>query len=119
MPVEVTLVYGDQVYAEAVADAIRANGHNVLCFTDPLPTLQYIEAATEPLALLTGVRFGTGRLHGIALGLMARWKHPGTKLLFIVTADDADHAREIGRIVPAGSEPAEVAAVFEDLLLEE
>lgn len=119
MPVHVTIVNADQNYANAIADEVRKNGHSVVSFADPLTALQFIEDAAPPGALITGVRFGTGRLHGVALGLMARWKHPGTKLLFLVSSEDAEHAREVGPVVPTGTDAAEVAALFERLLLED
>lgn len=80
--------------------------------------LQFLETIREPSALVCCVRFGPGRLHGIALGLMARRKHAGTKILFLSAADDAEHAREVGRVVAASAPPRAVAQALEQLLRE-
>jgi DNA-binding NtrC family response regulator len=115
----VTIVHIDDRIAEDLADAIRRNGHDVACFTDPMAALRFLEATGEPSTLITGIRFGLGRLHGIALGLMARRRHAGTKILFISEAEDAEHAHEVGRVVAAGTAAQDVAEALEQLLLED
>lgn len=83
-----------------------------------MAALQYIENAKTPSALIACVRFGAGRVHGIALGLMAQRKHPGTKILFMSAPEDAELAREVGSVVSDTASAADVAWALEQLLLD-
>jgi DNA-binding NtrC family response regulator len=115
--VRVTIVHSDQDIAEAVGGAVRQNGHEVTCFTDPMAALPFIEDARRSFALIACVRFGPGRVHGIALGLMARRQRAGTKILFMSEPEDAELAREVGSVISAAASAAEVARALEQLLL--
>lgn len=98
------------------AAAVGRNGHQVTGFTDPIMALRAIEDAAEPPALVAGIRFGEGRLHGVALGLMAIRKHPGAPVLFIAAPEDVEHTLGVGQVIPAGCTATEIAAALELLL---
>lgn len=110
------IVHTDEELVHAASAAVRRNGHAVSGFTDPIVALHAIEAAMEPPALVAGIRFGVGRLHGVALGLMAARKRPGTPVLLLASSDDAGHAKGVGRVIPADSPPQAIADALEGLL---
>lgn len=94
---------------DAVADAIRGNGHTVQAFDDPLPALDALEQPRRVELLITGVRFAPGKPNGQSLALMARMKRPGIKAIFICPPEEQQHIADLGQSL---APPVDVQAVI-------
>lgn len=110
----VVLVHPDDAVAAAIAEALRRCAYSVWAFSDPINALSFVEL-TPPDALVTAVRFGAGKLHGIALSLMAGLRRPGLKALLLVEPRDRVHTDPLGEYLPAPGDPSSVVEVLDRL----
>lgn len=111
----VVVVHPDPAHGCAITEVCRASGFDVIAFTDPIDALSHIERSAID-ALVTAVRFARGALHGIALALMARYRHTGLKVLLIAEPRDQAEAQRVARCVPAPGDPASVADMLHHLI---
>jgi DNA-binding NtrC family response regulator len=96
MPARVVVVLDEPRFADKTASALRAQGHDALALADPMTALDLLEKAERLEVLITCLHFPPGKPNGIALGLMARSKRPGIRVLFVGPADLEKHAEGIG-----------------------
>src|SRR4051812_17295986 len=82
MPARVTVVHTDPTLID-LAPALRADGHDVALFTDPLAAWDALGGARRIEALITRVEFGPNLPHGLALARAARMKIPGVRVLYV------------------------------------
>lgn len=116
MPAQVVVVLQDSAVVDAVTNAIRANGHTVQPFTDPILALAAVERAKRMALLITCVQFPPGKPNGRSLALMARQKRPGIKLIFICEPRQEQYVADLGPRLPPPVEVPKVAALAEQLL---
>ena len=83
MPARVVLAHADLTLVEGASGALAAAGYEVASFVDPMAALAALERAEKIELLITGVDFGKGKLHGIALANMARARRPDVRVLFV------------------------------------
>ena len=84
---------------------------------DPLAALAAIKASSRVRVLVTGVMFGTGKLHGVALARMVRVKRPRTKVVFVAREEYAPHAEGLGVFLPMPLNPDIFVATVSRLLV--
>lgn len=118
MPAQVVVVLDDADTVRALTNAIRANGHTVQPFTDPLAAMNALEGAKKAELLITCIAFPTGKGNGRSLALMARYKRPGIKLIFLCHPRDEEHIGDLGRCLPLPVDVPKVVGLAERLLAE-
>lgn len=110
MPAQVVVVLDDSNALDALTDAIRASGHSVQPFTDPLPAMDAFEDAEQAEMLITCLKFPAGKGNGRSLALMARSKQPNIKLIFLCGPEDEPYTPDLGHCLPL---PVDVPRVVE------
>jgi len=111
----IVVVHPDAEHGSAIASACCALGFKASRFTDPIDAISYIERS-PPRALVTAVWFGEGKLHGIALTLMARLRNPSLTTLLIAEPLHQAEAQRIAECVPAPGQPAVIAETLSRLI---
>ena len=106
MPATVVIVYDNGQVRSAALLAIRAAGHDVAAFADPMTALNAVEKDSRVRVLVSRIDFGPGQLNGVALAQMLRVRqisqdgksslHP----IFIDLAENGRHAQGVGSFVP-------------------
>lgn len=110
MPARIVFVHDDPAFTEPAASALGAAGHTVAAFTDPMQALNALEAAREAELLITRIDFGPGKINGIALARMARFRRRGIRVLFMAPSGMEKHAAGLGELLP---QPTDVADLIE------
>jgi CheY-like chemotaxis protein len=116
MPARIILVQSNPELLDAAAATIRAAGHDVMTFADPIEALAALEQHAAVELLITRLRFGPGKPHGRSLALMAKLRRPGLKILFTALPEFRDQADHIGEFLPHPVDPAELATTINRLL---
>jgi DNA-binding NtrC family response regulator len=116
VPAPVVFVYDDPEFTERVAATLTQAGYDVAAFTDPMLALDALDAAKTIEMLITGVIFGPGKPHGLALALMARARRPNIRILFMAVPAAAEHITGWGQFVPLPATPAEVLGAVREIL---
>ncbi len=101
MLVRVVLRHDEPRFAGPAADGLRSAGYDVVTLDDPIAALDVLQDAQQIDLLITRVRFGPGKPHGISVALMARTYRPGLKVLFVARAEYRREAEELGAFLPA------------------
>ena len=113
MPARVVVVLDEPRFADETASALRAQGHDALALADPMTALELMERAEQLELLVTCLDFAPGKPNGIALGLMAKQKRPGIRVLFVGPADLEKLAEGVGTFMTS---PVSVPQVVEGVL---
>lgn len=100
----VLLVHDDPGLLDQFATAVRAAGISARATTSPMTALDILETAV-PAALVTRIDFGPHTLNGLALGRMARLRHPGLPVIFACYQDWADLPDSLGPVVRIPAQP--------------
>ena len=106
MPATIVIVHDDGKVRGAALLAVRAAGHDVAAYADPLTALNAIEKDSRVRVLVTRIDFGPRALNGIALSQMLRMKQitqDGTSHLrpiFLDRPENGHHATGVGGFVP-------------------
>ena len=117
MPAAVLVVHDEQNTRELAVSALRAAFLEAVGFEDPIAAPDAIEASSRVRVLVTGVMFGSGKLHGIALARMVRVKRPRTKVVFVAREEYAPHAEGLGVFLPRPLNPDIFVATVSRLLV--
>ena len=78
-----------------------------------------LEMAQRVEVLITCVLFPEGQPNGVALGLMARTKRPGIKVLFVERPDTQVHTDGVGEFLPVGVTTFEIVEMVGKMLTAE
>jgi DNA-binding response OmpR family regulator len=116
MPARIVVVHDAITFVEELAEGLRAEGHEVATFPDPIAAWDALEAAQKSEVLVTRVTFPPGRSNGMALALMARNQRREIKVLFLTCQDDSEEIRDIGTCLRATATPGDVADEVKRLL---
>ena len=120
MPARVVLVHDDPVFVEGALAALRNAGHDdVATFPDSMTALGALEAAKRIELLITRVRFPPGQPHGVSLGLMARQKRPGLKVLLLSRPETEEFTKGVGEVLVAPVTSEDVVARVKAMLGDE
>jgi hypothetical protein len=88
-PVVVVLPHSDE--RARTLSVLRAAGHEVVGFADPIGALGGVEKDGRAHVLVTLIDFGPGTLNGLALTLMLRYRRPAIKAVFVGPPEDGHH----------------------------
>lgn len=116
MPAQVVVVLDNAETAALLARTLRANGHGVQPFSDPMLALDALERAQHVELLITCLRFAPGRPTGRSIALMTRYKRPDIKLILLCHAEEEEFAADLGRCLGLPVDVPKVAAAAEQLL---
>jgi DNA-binding NtrC family response regulator len=119
MPARIVMVHDEVEFLGPAGSALRASGHDVATFEDPMAALSVLEGRHNVELLITGVIFALGKLNGLTLALIARHMKPPApptraemKILFIARAEYRKYTAGVGEFLDAPvSIPDLVAAV--------
>lgn len=100
MPARVVVVHDEPEFAREAADALRLAGYDVADFTDSMTALEALLGAASIELLVTRVRFGPGKPHGISLAMMTRRRRPQVRVIFTALPEDEETVRGIGVFMP-------------------
>jgi DNA-binding NtrC family response regulator len=113
MPASVVLVHDDLDFVDQLTVALRLAGYDVISFVDPMAALNALDTSRWLEVLVTRVDFGLGKMNGVALARMARFKRPGIRVLFTALPEFANYAEGLGKFMPM---PVSVPAVVDSVL---
>jgi DNA-binding NtrC family response regulator len=116
VPARIVIVHDDSRILVPVVTALRAAGHDVRDFADPMVALDALKPDGRAELLITRMRFPPGKPNGVALARMAMNRRPGLKVLLTAHPSFAEHADGVGEFLPAPLDPAETIAVVERML---
>lgn len=110
MPARIVVTMNEQDFAVATVAVLRDQGFDAVAIHDPMAAIDALEAASRIELLVTCLEFGENKPNGIALARMARFKRPGTKVLFVGDEVLAVHTDGVGDLLPS---PVTVEQVVE------
>ena len=110
------VVHNEQETRDLAVTALRAAFLEAIGFDDPMAALDAMEADSRVRVLVTGVEFGHGKPHGVALARMVRVKLPGTRVVFVARAEYESHAEGLGVFLPMPLNPTILVATVSRLL---
>jgi DNA-binding NtrC family response regulator len=105
MPAPVLVVHEDPNTRELALSALRAAGHEVVAFADPIVALDAIESDSRVRVLVTSVTFPARKPNGVSLARMVRVKRPGIKVVFIAALEDHPFTEGVGEVLPLALDP--------------
>jgi len=108
MLARIVIAHDDPEFVDNTVMALRAAGYDVAAFADSMSALNALEFAQVIEVLITRVLFREGQPNGVALGLMARMKRPGIKVLFVAPPDMQEHTEGVGEFLPASATASEI-----------
>ena len=116
MPARIVMVHDEPEFLGPAVVALKAAGHDVAMFEDPMAALTVLEGRHNVELLITRIAFSPGKPNGVALALMAKHmrpsKRPEMKILFVARPEYREHAAGVGEFLDAPvSIPDLVAAV--------
>ena len=116
MPARIVVVHDEAEFTDAVVGALLHAGWGAVGFLDPMAALEALGRAQDIEMLITRMRFGLGRPHGISLALMARHRRPKIKLLFTALPEYEAEAIKMGAFLPLPIDIPELLAVVDGML---
>jgi DNA-binding NtrC family response regulator len=116
MPAPVLVAHDEPGTRELAVAALRAAFLEVVGFEDPMAALDAIETDSRVRVLVTRVEFGPDKPHGVALARMVRLKRPGTKVVFVASAEYEPHTEGLGVFLPMPLNPDILVATVSRLL---
>jgi DNA-binding NtrC family response regulator len=116
MPASVVVVHDEPEFIDQLTSALVLAGHGVVAFTDPMAALSAFDAEGDLEVLVTRIRFGPGKLHGVALARMARSKRPGIRVLFTALPEFSEYAEGLGKFMPMPVSVTDVVAAVRSLI---
>ncbi len=96
MPAPIIVVLPELDARQRALGTLRAAGHEVVAFADPIDALKTVENDGRARVLVVAIDFGPGTLNGLALALMLRYRRPTIKAVFVGSAEDGHHAAAEG-----------------------
>ncbi len=116
MPARIVVVHDEAEFTDEVVSALLHAGWEAVGFLDPMAALDALGRAHDIELLITRVRFGLGKPHGISLALMARHRRPKIKLLFTALPEYEAEAIKMGAFLPLPIDMPELLTVVAGLL---
>jgi DNA-binding NtrC family response regulator len=116
MPARIVVVHDARSFLDPLAAALRLQGHDVAAFTDSLLAWDALAAAKRVELLVTRVRLGDGKPHGIALAKWARSNRPEVRVLFTARPEMQQHTEGLGMFLATPVEVPKVVDVIVRLM---
>lgn len=117
MPAPVIVAHNDDTIRDLTTHALRAAGHDVVAFDNPMLALDAMEGRSQIRVLVTRVDFGPRQLNGAALARMVRSKQPGIGIVFIGREENRDYTTDLGEFLPLPLDPKALVAVVSRMLV--
>ncbi|HEY1797693.1 MAG TPA: hypothetical protein VGG57_16390 [Stellaceae bacterium] len=108
MSFRVVVGHDDQHFLYDTAAALRLAGLDVACYPGSMQALRALHTAETVDLLITRVRFPEGTPHGLSLGMMARYRKPGIKVLFAARPDMEKYTEALGELVHCSADVSEL-----------
>jgi DNA-binding NtrC family response regulator len=116
MPAHIVVVHDDLTLADEVSAALRAAGHQVAAFPDPLRAGNALKAEQNVDVLITRLSFPRGLSNGVSLAMMAINRRPTIKVLFVAREESRSHALGIGEFLAMPVAVPDIVTAVERLL---
>jgi DNA-binding NtrC family response regulator len=116
MPAPVLVVHDDPNTRDLALSTLRAAGHEVVAFADPIVALIAIEADSRVRVLVTSMTFPAGKPNGVSLGRMVRVKRPGIKVVYIAALEDHPFTEAAGEALALALDPQALVDAVDRLL---
>ena len=114
------MVHDEPSFLDPVVASLRAAGHDVAAFADPVLAWEALRLSGEVEILVTRVQFGADKPNGIALARWARERCPAVRILFVALPEFQADVEDLGVLLPRPvSVPEEVAEAVGRLLSSE
>ena len=105
----VVVVHDEPSFLDPVVASLRAAGHDVAAFADPVLAWEALRLSGEVEILVTRVQFGADKPNGIALARWARERCPAVRILFVALPDFQPDVGNLGVLLPRPVTVPEVA----------
>ena len=118
MPARVVFVHDDFDFTASTVAVLRhvVGDDDVALFTSSMAAVKALELAQKIEVLITRTEFPEGQPNGISLGLMARIRRPGVKILLLATVDTLEFTEGIGEVLVAPVTPGDVVTKVREML---
>jgi DNA-binding NtrC family response regulator len=116
MPAQIVLVHDDPDFNISATLALTVAGYGVAPFVDPVVALNALEAARTVEVLVTDIRFGPDKPHGLALARTARRMRPDIRVLFTAAPELAPFAVGLGDFIAVPVTPTHLVEGVRRLL---
>ena len=113
MPARIVAVHDEPSFLDPLAASLKADGHEVAAFDDPMLAWDALAGAQRVELLVTRMQFAPGKPNGVALARWARSSVPGVRVLFVARPEFHRDAEGIGAFLPL---PVSVPQVAEAVL---
>jgi hypothetical protein len=109
IPARVVVVHDEPSFLDPLVASLRAAGHDVTAFADPVLAWDALKFPGEVQILVTRVQFEPGKPHGVALARWARCNCPNVRVLFVALPEFGADIEGLGVLLPRPVSVAEVA----------
>jgi DNA-binding NtrC family response regulator len=116
MPARIIVVHDDHTFLDPLANALRADGHEVVAFDSPMPAWDALSENCLADMLITRIRFPVGIPHGVALARRAHTNRQQIRVVFTAAPEMAPYTDGLGVLLPTPISPTEVAKSVSDIL---
>jgi DNA-binding NtrC family response regulator len=116
MPARIVVAHDDAEFVGNTVVALQDAGYDVAVFADSMSALAALEAAQRVEVLITRVLFPAGQPNGVSLGLMARFKRPRIKVLFVALPETLEHTEGVGELLAVGVTASEIVGMVGKML---
>ena len=103
------MVHDEPSFLDPLVTSLRAVGHDVAAFADPMVAWDALNLSSAVEILVTRVQFASGKPHGIALGRWARTNCPNVRIMFVALPEFETDIGDLGVLLPRPVSVAEVA----------
>src|SRR5690348_9977835 len=100
MPARSVVVHDDPIFRDLLVSSLKDSDQDVASFGDTSRAWDALEAAQRLEILVTGVNFGPGKPHGVALARSARMHRRTVRILFVARPEHQEDCAEIGLFLP-------------------
>ena len=116
MPARVIVVHNDRTFLDPLANILRAEGHEVLAFDNPVPAWDVLGNECTADILVTRVRFPNSAPHGLALARRAHSNRREIQVLFTASPEMRPYVDGLGSFLPMPASPFTVADAVNRML---
>ena len=96
MSAQIVLLDDDQAALERTQYLLKQDGLAVAAFLDPMDALAALERIQTVQLLVTSITFPAGKPHGVSVAQLTKYKRRDLQVLFIDSADLAEHTEGVG-----------------------
>ena len=117
MPARIVVVHNDHAILDPLADALHADGHQVVALDDPLSAWDALSSECAADVLITRIRFPTGTPHGVALARRAHANRHQIQVVFIAAPEMECYTDDLGLFLATPVGPKAVLEAVNKMLI--